>query len=80
MTEPDITHAVKEILVVRVVYVPSCFTLHVELAYEITARRLFDRLHPCASCFLEITLQKIQLCVKTLVADISSVTFPEFFI
>ena len=32
MTEPDLAHAVKEILGVRVVYVPSCFTLHVELA------------------------------------------------
>ena len=32
-----------------------------------------------ASCFLEFMLQKIQLCVKTLGADISSVTFQEFF-
>ena len=39
---------------------------------------LFDRLDHYASCFLEFMLQKIQLCVKTLGADISSVTFQEF--
>ena len=32
MTEPDIAHAVKEILGARVVYVLPVFTLHVELA------------------------------------------------
>ena len=33
----------------------------------------------CAPYLLEFTLQKIQLCVKTLEMDISSVTLPEFF-
>ena len=32
MTEPDIDHAVKEILGARVVYVFACFTLQTELA------------------------------------------------
>ena len=40
---------------------------------------LFDRLDHYASCFLEFMFRKIQLCVKTLGADISSVTFQEFF-
>ena len=38
-----------------------------------------NRQDPCTSCLLEFTLHKIQLCVKTLGADIRSVTFPEFF-
>ena len=83
MTEPDIDHAVKEILGARVVYVFAF--LH--LARSISVRnnseikekkRLFDQPDPCASCLLKFTFQKVNWR-ETLVADISSVTFPEFF-
>ena len=84
MTEADIAQAMKEILGARVVYVFACLHLarwiSVRNNSEIKEKKsIFDRLDPCASCLLEFTLQKIQLCVKTLGADISSVTFPEFF-
>ena len=83
MTEPDIAHAVKEILGVRVAYVFACFTLtrwiNVRNNSEIKEKTSLCRLDPSASCFLEFMLQKIQLRMKTLGADISSVTFPEFF-
>ena len=80
MTEADIAQGVKEILVARVVYVFACLHwISVRNNSEIKEKKsIFDRLDPCASCPLEFTLQKIQLCVKTLGADISSVTFPEF--
>ena len=63
MTEPDIAHTLKKILGVRVVHVFACFTLtrwiNVRNNSEIKEKkRLFDRLDPCASCFLEFMLQK----------------------
>ena len=83
MTEADIAQAMKEILGARVVYVFACLHLarwiSVRNNSEIKGKKsIFDRLDPCASCLLEFTLQKIQLCVKSLGAEISSVTFPEF--
>ena len=83
MTEADIAQAMKEILGARVVYVFACLHLarwiSVRNNSEIKGEKsIFDRLDPCASCLLEFTLQKIQLCVKSLGAEISSVTFPEF--
>ena len=80
MTEPDIADAVKKILGARVVYVFSFLHLarwiSVRNSSEIKGekKRLFDQLDPCATCLLKFMLQKIQLG-----ADISSVTFPEFF-
>ena len=83
MTEPDIDHAVKEILGARVVYV---FTF-LHLARWISVRknseikrkkRLFDQLDSCAFGRLQFTSPKNSTGVKTLGADISSVTFPEF--
>ena len=85
MTEPDIDHAVKEILGARVVYVFAF--LH--LARWISVRNNSEIKEknvsligyiPANLAFLNFKLQKIQRCVKTLGADISSVTFPEFFI
>ena len=70
MTEPDIAHAVKEIFG----HQSPTFS-----PVDKRKKRLFDRPDPRTSRFLEFTFQKIQLSVKTLGADISSVTFPEFF-
>ena len=83
MTEPDIDHAVKEILGARVVYVFAFLHLarwiSVRNNREIKEKkRLFDELDPCAFCLLEFTLQKNSTGVKTLGADISIVTLPEF--
>ena len=68
MTEPDIDHAVKEILGARVVYVFAF--LH--LARWISVARSL-RILPSW-----IYAPKISTGVKTLGAHISSVTFPEF--
>ena len=69
MTEPDIDHAVKEILGARVVYVFAFLQLarwiSVRNNSEIKEKKhLFDQLDPCAFCRLEFTLHKIQLAWK----------------
>ena len=69
MTEPDIDHAVKEILGAQVVYVFAFLHLarwiSVRNNSEIKEKkRLFDQLVPCAFCLLEFTLQKILLAWK----------------
>ena len=104
MTEPIIAHAVKEVLVARVVYGLRSQGSLLPVLILSTGRRenlgtrlfarlylarcnseikgkkhLFDPLDPCASCHPKFTFQKIHLCVKTLGADISRVTFPKFF-
>ena len=66
MTEPDIDHAVKEILGARIVYVFAFLHLAPWISVRNNSKikekkRLFDQLDPCAFCFLGFTLQKIQL-------------------
>ena len=78
MTEPDIDHAVKEILGARVVYVFAF--LH--LARSISVRNNSEiKIWSARSLRILpswIYTPKNSTGVKTLGADISSVTFPEF--
>ena len=85
MTEPDVVQVVKEILGHEsstsspVFTVARWITVRNNTETKEKKKRFFHQLGPYASCLLEFTLQTIQLCVKTVGADISSVTFPEFF-
>ena len=83
MTEPDIAHAVKEILGTQVVYVFAFLHL-VRLISVRNNSEIKEKTSLWSARSLRILpswiyAPKNSTGVKTLGADISSVTFPEFF-
>ena len=84
MTEPDIDHAVKEILGARVVYLFAFLHLARWISVRNNSKMKEKKPSLWSARSLRILPSRIYAPknsngVKTLGADISSVTFPEFF-